>query len=110
MQKTFGVDSIQIVGEAGSGQFEALVSVFGNVDAVKDVVMDHAFNRAIKDSKQPPVVWSHYWNIPPIGNTIDWDAQPGKGLHVKAELFVGENDRHQYADMVYAAMKSREGS
>lgn len=107
MEKSFAVETVTL-GEAGSGKFEALVSVFNNVDAVKDVVMPTAFDRAIKESDPPPVVWSHYWSIPPIGNTIDWSAT-GKGLQIKGELFVGEDDRHQYADMVYAAMKSRDG-
>lgn len=108
MEKSFGVESVEVYGEAGSGKFEALVSVFGNIDAVKDVVMPTGFNRAIKDSDPPPVVWSHFWNVPPIGNTIDWAATE-KGLQIKGELFVGADDKHQYADMVYAAMKSREG-
>jgi hypothetical protein len=108
MDKSFAVESVQTFGEAGSGKFEALVSVFGNVDAVKDVVMDTAFNRAVKESDPPPVVWSHFWNIPPIGETLDW-GPTDKGLSIKGELFVGADDKHQYADMVYAAMKSREG-
>jgi HK97 family phage prohead protease len=108
MEKTFAIESVETLGEAGSGKFEALVSVFGNVDAVKDVVMPGAFARAIKESDPPPVVWSHHWQIPPIGETVDW-SESGKGLQIKGELFVGDDDKHQYADMVYAAMKSREG-
>jgi len=108
MDKSFAVESVETYGDAGSGKFEAIVSVFGNVDAVKDVVMATAFNRAVKEQDPPPVVWSHFWNIPPIGDTIDW-GPTDKGLRVKGELFVGADDKHQYADMVYAAMKSRDG-
>src|SRR5262245_31992379 len=108
MEKSFAVESVEVLGEAGSGKFEALVSVFNNVDAVKDVVMPGAFVKAINESDPPPVVWSHFWNIPPIGETIDW-GETDKGLSVKGQLFVGADDSHQYADMVYAAMKSREG-
>jgi len=109
MEKAFGVSSLKTYGEAGSGKFEALVSVFGNVDAVKDRVLPGAFARAIKESPAPPpVVWSHYWNIPPIGSTLDWAEQP-KGLWAKGELFVGADDNHMYADMTYAAMKERDG-
>lgn len=108
MEKSFGVESVDLIGEAGSGKFEALVSVFGNVDHVRDVVMEHGFDRALKEQDPPPVVWSHHWNIPPIGDTIDW-GKTAKGLRVKGELFVGADDKHQYADMVYAAMKSRDG-
>jgi uncharacterized protein len=108
LQKAFGVESVKTVGEAGSGKFEALVSVFGNVDSVKDRVLAGAFARAVKDSQPPPVVWSHHWMIPPIGETLDW-GEADKGLKVQGALFVGAEDKHQYADMVYAAMKSREG-
>src|SRR5215467_5846349 len=108
MDKSFAVESVQTFGEAGSGKFEAIVSVFGNVDAVKDVVMSTAFDRAVKEQDPPPVVWSHFWNIPPIGDVADWGPVE-KGLAVKGELFVGADDKHQYADMVYAAMKSRDG-
>lgn len=108
MQKSFGIESVDVLGEAGSGVFEAVVSVFGNVDQVKDVVMRGAFKRAITESDPPPIVWSHRWDIPPIGNTLDW-GEGDKGLRVKGELFVGADDKHQYADMVYAGMKSRNG-
>lgn len=108
MEKSFAVESVDVLGEAGSGKFEALVSVFNNVDHVKDVVMPQAFDRAVKELDPPPVVWSHYWNIPPIGDLIEWGPTE-KGLRVKGELFVGADDKHQYADMVYAAMKSRDG-
>jgi HK97 family phage prohead protease len=112
MEKSFGVESVEPLGESGSGQFEALVSVFGNIDADGDVVMPGAFTKAIKEQEPPPIVWSHFWNIPPIGETLDWSegSVGGKdGLRIKGALFVGADDRHQYADMVYAGMKSRDG-
>lgn len=108
MEKSFTVESVEVLGESGSGQFEAVVSVFNNVDKVLDVVMPGAFARSIKELDPPPIVWSHHWNIPPIGETVDW-YESTAGLHVKGALFVGEDDNHQYADMVYAGMKSREG-
>ena len=108
MEKTFGVEKLETPGEAGSGQFEALVSVFGNVDYDNDIVMPGAFGKAVKEQEPPPIVWSHFWNIPPIGETLDW-GETSKGLRVKGQLFVGEGDKHQYADMVYAGMKSRNG-
>src|SRR5262245_52433539 len=105
MEKSFAVESVEVFGEAGSGKFEALVSVFGNIDHVKDVVMPGAFAKAIDSHDPPPVVWSHHWSVPPIGETVDWHENE-KGLRIKGELFVGADDKHQYADMVYAAMKS----
>jgi len=108
MEKSFAVGEIKTMGEAGSGQFEAIVSVFGNIDHVNDRVLSGAFEKAIKESPPPPVVWSHHWSVPPIGNTLDW-AEQDKGLWVKGELFVGADDNHMYADMTYAAMKDRGG-
>lgn len=108
MEKAFSVSSLKTLGEVGSGKFEAIVSVFGNVDKVKDRVLPQAFDRALKEQEPPPVVWSHFWSIPPIGETLDWDKGE-KGLHVQGALFVGADDKHQYADMVYTAMKSRQG-
>lgn len=106
--KSFGIDSLETVGEAGSGQFVAVVGVFENVDQVKDVAMPVCFDRAVKEQEPPPIVWSHHWQIPPIGNSLEW-GPVAKGLRVKGELFVGAEDNHSYADMVYAAMRSREG-
>jgi len=104
--------SVTTSGEAGSGQFEAAVSVFGNVDLDGDRVHKGSFQRAIKNQSPPPIVWSHTWSIPPIGNSLDW-AEKTVGqtelLWLKGELFVGEGDKHQYADMAYAAMRSRDG-
>ncbi|GAA4680450.1 HK97 family phage prohead protease [Nocardioides nanhaiensis] len=48
-----------------AGEFRAVVSVFGNVDAYGDVVMEGAFSdvlAAYADRGDPiPVVWSHAW-------------------------------------------------
>jgi Caudovirus prohead serine protease len=51
--------------EAG-GTFEAIVSVFGNVDLVGDRVVKGAFKSSLKrwrESDDPiPVIWSHQWD------------------------------------------------
>lgn len=110
--KSSALVSIKTVGEAGSGAYESAVSVFGNIDHDGDRVHKGAFLRAIKDQSPPPVVYSHNWLIPPIGETLDWDEKTIDGkecLWTKGNLFVGADDKHQYADMAYAAMKSRDG-
>ena len=59
------------------GQFEAIVSVFGNVDHGGDVVMPGAFSRSLagwKTSGDPiPVIWSHQIGDPDshIGVVVD---------------------------------------
>lgn len=50
------------------GRFEALVSVFGNVDVQGDRVMPGAFEKSIAEwrakGKPIPVIWSHDWGNP----------------------------------------------
>lgn len=106
--KSFPLANAKATGSADNGVFEASVSVFDNIDLVDDVVRKSAFDRAIKEQEPPPIVWTHMWGIPPIGETLDWSAT-STTLDVKGALFVGADDKHQYADMVYAALKSREG-
>lgn len=49
----------------GPGEFKALVSVFGNVDAYGDVVLEGAFSDVLAEYRAKgapiPVVWSHDW-------------------------------------------------
>lgn len=77
------------------GQFEALVSVFGNKDSYGDVVMAGAFTDTLaewKASGNPiPVIWSHAFLDPEnhIGFVLDAEERTvdGKaGLWVKGQL------------------------
>lgn len=49
-----------------TGEFEAIVSVFGNVDSYGDMVIPGAFAESLdawKSSGDPiPVIWSHQWS------------------------------------------------
>lgn len=60
-----------------AGQFEAIVSVFGNVDHGGDVVMPGAFSRSLAEWKAAgdpiPVIWSHQIGDPDshIGFVVD---------------------------------------
>lgn len=59
----------------GSGTFEAVVSVFNNVDLIGDVVLLGAFADVPNDpdNEPVPVVWSHSWQDPyaHIGKLLD---------------------------------------
>lgn len=69
LNKTYEVESFKALpGEDGAGRFEAIVSVFGNVDFQGDVVMPGAFKGSIdrwREKGDPvPVIWSHDWANP----------------------------------------------
>lgn len=93
-----------------TGRFEALVSVFGNVDLQGDRVIKGAFEKSIKRwqaSGDPvPVLWSHEWADPfaHIGAVNPEDMQEtSKGLLVRGTL-----DIHKpFAAQVYDLLKSR---
>jgi uncharacterized protein len=68
----------------GSGTFEAIVSVFNNVDLIGDVVLLGAFADVPNDPENEPVpvVWSHSWQDPfaHIGALLDHaELAPGDG-------------------------------
>jgi len=64
------------------GEFQAIVSVFGNRDSYGDIVIPGAYVADIaewKASGDPlPVIWSHDWSDPEshIGATKDWRELP----------------------------------
>lgn len=96
---------------AETGVFEAIVSVFGNVDSVGDVVLPGAFKESLaaweKSGDPIPVYWSHRMDDPrfSIGRVLEAaELQPGDaripewadervkangGLWVKAQLDAG---------------------
>ncbi|MFE9192052.1 HK97 family phage prohead protease [Micromonospora sp. NPDC007208] len=91
-----------------AGQFEAIVSVFGNVDHGGDVVLPGAFSRSLAEWKAAgdpiPVIWSHQIGDPDshIGVVLDAeellagdDRLPEKlrgngGLWVRGQLDLDE--------------------
>lgn len=86
------------------GTFEALVSVFGNTDLDGDVVARGAFTKTLADGPKP-IVWSHDWLLPPIGETIE-ASETDEGLYVKARLFIAPEEDHATARQVYTAMRA----
>lgn len=93
-----------ITGGDEPGMFEAVVSVFGNVDSDGDIVAQGAFAKTLADGPKP-IVWSHDWLLPPIGQTLD-AAETDEGLRVKGRLFVADDEDHSVARQVYAAMRA----
>lgn len=73
------------------GQFEAIVSVFNNVDSYGDVVMPGAFLDSLAewDAKglPVPVIWAHQWADmwSHIGATVE-AREVEKGLYIKGQL------------------------
>lgn len=102
--KTFDARVKASTEQADSGEFEAVVSVFGNVDSVGDMVMPGAFTATLADWSAKgapiPVIWSHQWADPEahIGEVVEAkELLPGDdrlpadlaelgGLWVKARL------------------------
>lgn len=93
------------------GQFEAIVSVFGNVDSYGDVVVKGAFEETLKswaDSGDPiPVYYSHRMDDPDfnIGEVLE-AKETDKGLWVKAAVDLGD-DASRVAKQSYRLMKGR---
>lgn len=116
--KVYPVADFKATGSAKGGRFEALVSVFDNVDDGGDRVIKGAFERTLKPPPEgkgfPPVVWTHLWGVVPIGASMraeeasGFDTPNGKldGLFIEGELLV---DEHQTAKEVYAAMRQKGG-
>jgi HK97 family phage prohead protease len=107
--KRFAVSEIKALpdGTGQPGEFEAMVSVFGNVDSVGDIVEKGAFTDSLSKGL-PPIVWSHQWDVPPIGTTMS-ATETDQGLVIKGRLFVGEGEDSPMARAVYTAMKAKDG-
>jgi HK97 family phage prohead protease len=99
--------------DAAPGQFEAYVSVFGNVDSVRDVVLSTAFDETLaewKASGDPiPVVWSHkfFEAAAIIGHVVE--ATPDEhGLKIVGQLDLdGPDGIGETARMVHHLMQRR---
>lgn len=89
--KAFKVTQFKAADDVDSGEFEALVSVFGNVDMMSDRVMPGAFRKSLarwESSGDPiPVIWSHDWKDPHshIGKVTE-ATETADGLRVKGQI------------------------
>jgi uncharacterized protein len=108
LRKSYNLAEFKARGDAG--EFEALVSVFGNVDIQGDRVVKGAFTKSLDNwraSGDPiPVIWSHDWGNPfaHIGtvdpkNAVETDA----GLRVKGQIDLN-ND---FGAQVFSLLKDR---
>lgn len=93
-----------------AGEFEALVSVFGNVDLGGDRVVRGAFAKSLarwQEKGDPiPVIWNHMWENPEahIGAVYAGDAvETGDGLLVKGRLDLD----NPFAKQVYRLLSER---
>lgn len=86
------------------GTVEAVVSVFGNVDAYGDVVAPGAFKRSLEERMPLPIAWAHNDTIPPIG-VAQTAKETSEGLFVKFLLFVDQEDDHPVARQVWTGLK-----
>jgi len=104
---------IKAAGEADgldAGQFEAIVSVFGNVDWYGDKVLPGAFKDTLADWAQRgdpiPVVWSHRYDDPEYHIGVVTEAEErDEGLWIKAQLDLDEDAPK--ARQVYRLLKGR---
>lgn len=122
--KTFGLASLETKGAKNSGAFEAIVSVFDNVDRENDRMVKGAFKRTLQPPSEggrgfPAIIYAHQWDTVPIGVPQKCEEVEGvevkdasgssrkvDGLFVDGELFVGDT---QLASEVYTAMSRKGG-
>jgi uncharacterized protein len=107
--KEFGAHIKATVDEGlEEGQFEALVSAFGNIDSVGDIVMPGAFKEDLAaweaKSAPIPVVWSHQHSDPfaHIGHVVKAEER-ADGLWVRGQLDLD----NPTAAQVYKLLKGR---
>ncbi|MGX4711654.1 HK97 family phage prohead protease [Rhodococcus ruber] len=91
------------------GQVRAIVSVFGNVDSVGDMVMPGAFTEDLQawaaKGDPIPAIWTHDWRDPfsHIG-VVQEAAETDKGLEVLYQIDLDDNPK---AMQVYKLLKGR---
>ncbi len=117
LNKTYDLAYFKALAGEGEGVFEALVSVFGNVDFQGDRVMPGAFKNTLetwqKSGKPIPILWSHDWSDPfaNVGYANPFDVReigPGEmpqaplgGLLVKGRFDVEKPFAKQVYDLVH---------
>lgn len=110
-QKTYKIEFKALPAtDSKTGAFEAIVSVFGNVDLAGDRVMPVAFDKTIQDWKLSgdniPLIWSHDWADPhAILGSINPDDLTVTDVGLKA---VGTMDlNNPFAKQVHSLMEQR---
>lgn len=99
---------VRSVGDDEEPTFEALVSVFGNVDSYGDRMMPGAFKNTLEEwqtSGDPiPVIWSHDWGNPMahIGEVTS-ATETDQGLRVRGTLDADTD----FSRQAYRLLKAR---
>src|ERR1051326_4479208 len=108
LHKAYPVAHFKTLPDEGAGVFEAIVSVFNNVDLIGDRVLPGAFQKSLRAWKQAgdpiPVIFSHQWdNLDAhVGLVTEAEERP-EGLYVKAQLDMDE----EYAARLWKKMSQR---
>lgn len=93
------------------GQFEAIVSVFGNTDSVGDKVLPGAFEKSLAEwaerDKPIPVIFTHSHGdaFAYIGDVLAAEEREGEGLWIKGQLDVDPDAENPTARQVYRLLK-----
>jgi HK97 family phage prohead protease len=105
--KLFPVEDFDYKSEGEqTGYFRARVAVFNNVDDGGDRIVYGAFRASLKSNPRPPIVWSHQWNIPPIGQTLK-ATETERGLDIEGKLLLDDKGiSGQYAHSVMSGFKA----
>lgn len=99
--------------EDSKGRFEAVVSVFGNVDSYGERMIFGAFEKSLAERGFPPIIWTHRWETVPIGVTEEAEEAKGiklldgrevDGLRILYRLFVDDNATAREVDTAQRAM------
>lgn len=100
----------KVLGEGEpAGTFEAYVAIFGTPDRPDlfgdaDIIEPGAFTQTLQEKGLPPIVWSHVWTIPPVGQALQ-AVEDAKGLRIKARLFLDDDGiSGQYARSIHTGM------
>lgn len=106
--RTFPARVKSVGEEQGRHVFEALVSVFGNIDAYGDRMMPGAFKDTLaawaKSGDPIPVIWSHNWADPfaHVGEVLEAEERD-EGLWTRGAL----DDDTDMSRQVYRLLKGR---
>jgi HK97 family phage prohead protease len=110
VRRAFEVAEFKALG-GKKGEFEALVSVFGNVDRGGDRVMPGAFGKTLTEWGEKgdpiPIIWNHMWDNPEahIGAADPQDVvETDDGLFVKRGRIDLDNP---FAAQVYRLLSER---
>jgi HK97 family phage prohead protease len=99
-------------GGAPEGLVEAVVAVFSNVDAAREVITPGAFAKSLR-AKLPKGVWGHDWSQPVARTEEARELLPGDpllpeglrdlgGLYIKGRFNLGtQRGREAYSDLAF---------